>query len=91
MPLNFDFGGWGFGMGASIFCIGVLGNGIFSSPFCPEIGEQCYIGHTRFNILADEKNIGAFIINHHCSTIVIDIQTSTRTSIPKTKMVGKCR
>ena len=53
MPLNFDFGGWGFGMGASTFCIGVLGNGIFPLPFGPEIGEQCYIGHTRFNVLAD--------------------------------------
>ena len=60
MRLNFDFGGWGFGMGASIFCIGVLGNGIFSSPFCPEIGEQCYIGHTRFNVLADEKKYWRF-------------------------------
>ena len=37
---------------------------------------------------AMKKNIGAFIINHYRSTIVIDIQTSTRTSIPKTKRWG---
>ena len=30
MPLIYVFGGWGFGVGASIFCIGVLGNGILS-------------------------------------------------------------
>ena len=31
------FGGWGFRVVASIFCIGVLGNGILSLAFCPEI------------------------------------------------------
>ena len=30
MPLIFVFGGWGFGVGESIFCIGVLGVGVLS-------------------------------------------------------------
>ena len=38
MPLIYVFGGWGFGVGESTFCIGVLGNGILSLAFCPEIG-----------------------------------------------------
>ena len=39
MPLIYVFGIWGlgFGVGASIFCIGVLDNGILSLTFCPEI------------------------------------------------------
>ena len=45
--------GLGFWDEASIFCIGVLGNGIFSLQFCPEIDEHCYISHSRFNVLAD--------------------------------------
>ena len=35
MPRIFVFGGWGFGVGESIFCIGVLGVGILSLAFCP--------------------------------------------------------
>ena len=30
MPLIFVFGGWGFGVEESIFCIGVLGVGVLS-------------------------------------------------------------
>ena len=30
MPLIFVFGVWGFGVGESIFCIGVLGVGVLS-------------------------------------------------------------
>ena len=37
MPLTFLFGGWGFEVGESIFCTGVLGVGIWSLAFCPEI------------------------------------------------------
>ena len=37
MPLIYVFGR--FGVGASIFCIGVLGNGILSLAFYPEIME----------------------------------------------------
>ena len=36
MPLT-DFCVWGFGVGESIFCIGVLGVGVLSLAFCPEI------------------------------------------------------
>ena len=43
MPLIYMFGGWGFGVGASIFCIGVLGNGIFSLGFYPEIPGRAAI------------------------------------------------
>ena len=42
MPLILVFGG--FGVEASIFCIGALGYGILSLAFCPEIHYQgCYI------------------------------------------------
>ena len=34
MPRIFVFGGWGFGVGESTFCIGVLGVGILSKEFC---------------------------------------------------------
>ena len=37
LPLIYVFEGCGFGVGWSIFCIGVLGNGIWSLAFCPEI------------------------------------------------------
>ena len=37
MPLIYVFGCWGFRVGVSIFCIGILGNGILSLAFCPEI------------------------------------------------------
>ena len=37
MPLTFVFGGWDLGVGESIFCIGVLGVGVLSLAFCPEI------------------------------------------------------
>ena len=30
MPLIYVFGGWGFGVGVCIFCIGILGNSILS-------------------------------------------------------------
>ena len=43
LPLIYVFGvfwGWGFRVGASIFCSGVFGNGILSLAFCPEI--SCY-------------------------------------------------
>ena len=43
MPLNFVFGGWGFGVGESIFSIGVLDVGIASLAFRPEINENLYI------------------------------------------------
>ena len=35
MPLIYVFGVWG--LGRAFFCVGVLGNGILSSAFCPEI------------------------------------------------------
>ena len=43
------FGGWGFGFGESIFCIGVLGVGVSSLAFCPEI-VSCLVfrGEHRF-------------------------------------------
>ena len=37
IPLIFVFGGWGFGVGESIFCIGVLDVGVLSLALCPEI------------------------------------------------------
>ena len=37
MLLIFVLGGWGFGLGESIFCIGVLGVGVLSLAFCPKI------------------------------------------------------
>ena len=37
MPLIYVFGGWGFGVGVSIFGIGVLADGILSLAFRPEI------------------------------------------------------
>ena len=39
MLLIYVFGGWGFEVGACIFCIEVLGNGILSLAFCPKIGQ----------------------------------------------------
>ena len=45
MPLIyvFGFGGWGFGVGASIFCIGVLDNGVLSLALCPEITQALIV------------------------------------------------
>ena len=37
MPLVFVLGGWGFGVGESIFYIGVLAVGVLSLAFCPKI------------------------------------------------------
>ena len=37
MPLIFVFGGSGFEVGESIFCLEVLGVGVLSLAFCPEI------------------------------------------------------
>ena len=43
MPLIYVFGGCGFGIGESIFCIAVLGVGILSLAFCPEIQITTFI------------------------------------------------
>ena len=34
---NFVFGGWGYGVWESFFCIGFLGVGVLSLAFCPKI------------------------------------------------------
>ena len=39
MPLIYGFGGWGFGVGVSIFCVRILGNGILSLAVCPKTTE----------------------------------------------------
>ena len=65
------FGGWGLGVGASIFCIGVLGNGIFSVGFCPEIPGRAAIQGLFEIKLAGEKT--------PCKTISCDNQTVQHT------------
>ena len=43
MPLIVVFGGWGFGVEESIVCIGVVGVGVLSLAFCPEIARRCRV------------------------------------------------
>ena len=43
MPLIFVFGGWGFEVRESIFCIRVLGVDVLSLAFCPEVANNWYI------------------------------------------------
>ena len=39
MPMIFGFGGWGYWVKESIFCIGVEGVSILSLAFCPKISN----------------------------------------------------
>ena len=55
MPLIYVFGGCGFGIGESIFCIADLSVDILSLAFCPEIVQLDYIYQIEENCFQSQS------------------------------------